>query len=184
MAARRARAAELERMAGELDPNVSRRQRAIVILGTAVVGIALSVIAIVTRAEDVSPRSLLLQSLVPSGVYLLLALLWWRRHAQKQFNRRAAFCGATLIFGITLSRLFGLWAGMASPHILLHDMMLGAATCMMASVLVIDQLAWAGLFMLVAAAYVALHPEHAMLGFSLSSGFALVVVAGFAWRRR
>src|SRR5205807_8031165 len=79
LASRRARAAGLERLARELDPNVASRQRAIATLALALVGLGLSVSAFVGEARDVTLKTLFFQSLAPVAMVAITSVLLRRQ---------------------------------------------------------------------------------------------------------
>src|SRR5205823_3402973 len=143
---------------------------------------ALSVLAFVGDARAIAPRALLYQSLAPLAA--LIAVAAWLRRALlgTAFNRRMVAGGAAIIGGITVSRALGVLAGVSAPQMLLHDCLLAAAVLALCTAFLFRWLAWSVLFMLAAAAAAAVSPAHAMAAFSLASGAALIVSAGFAWR--
>ncbi len=183
LAARRARAAALEQMARDLDPRISGRQRALASAALALVGVGLSVSAIVGDRSDVTPRGILLESLGPLAV-LLLALALLRRHLLRTaLNRRLVVGTLAAILGDKVSRALGVLAGMSAAHMLVHDSLLLAAVAAVCGALVFRWVAWCALILLAAAAGAAASPGHAMLSFSLGTGVALVAIVAFTWKK-
>ena len=182
LSSRRARAAELERLARELDPSVSRRQRAIGLAALALVGVGLSIAAIVTDQRDLTTRRLLYQSFGPLAILAIMVAALRRAVLRTAFNRRVTLAGAAMIGGITLSRALGLLAGAGAAHVLVNDSLLVAVVSAMSAVLLFRWLAWTSLLLLAAATAAALRPERAMLAFSLATGAALLANVYFAWR--
>jgi serine/threonine-protein kinase len=182
LAARRARAAELERLAHDHDPIVSSRQRTLVFVIMALIGAALSVQALVADASSLTPRRFFHVSLVPLGGTLLIGV-WLRHHIfRTALNRRAGFGLLTLVLGISVSRALGLAAGFTVPQMVLCDLLfiVGVSACLAASVF--RWIAWCTLIALASAVIAALSPERAVLAFSLGSGVGLVLAAFLAWR--
>jgi serine/threonine-protein kinase len=182
LAKRRARAAELERLAKNLDPGVSSRQRAFGAAALALVGTALSVLGLFGGQESISPRILFYQSLPPLAVLGLALALLWRDVLSTSINRRLVLGGLAVVGGISLSRALGWIAGVSAPVMLVYDSLLGAAVALMVSAISFRWMAWVGFVMAGAAAQAALHPKRAMAAFSLGSGLALILIAILSFR--
>jgi serine/threonine-protein kinase len=184
LAARSSRAADLERLARDLDPDALGPHRAIVLGVLALVGLVLTVIGIAMYPAQPSPARLLYQSFVPVGVLAVLSLAMRRQVAATAFNRRLVFAGIAMMGGVALSRALELQAGVATPTILLHDSVLCCITLAISASFLFRWLLWASLLMLAAAVIAALSPAHAHLGFSLASGASFLLVAAFGRRPR
>ncbi|MFN8010766.1 MAG: serine/threonine-protein kinase [Holophagaceae bacterium] len=188
LAARRARSEALERLARDLDPTISERQRNWVMAGLSAVVVAVALPLVVKGpGYQPSPRELCLVSLVPTGaVVLLLALL--RRHVlASAVNRRSAFGTLLVVSSVSLSRLLGLRQGLGAPAMLLHDALLIALTLAMGAFTVFPWLGWLALPMLLAAAACALWPAWSFLAFSAGTAAAVVLGlerSGLLRRRR
>jgi len=184
LGARRARAAELERLARDLDPEALGPYRVLVFAALAVVGVGLAVVGIAMYPRQPSPAQLLYQSFAPLGLLLALAMVLRRRFLATAFNRRLLVAGLATIGGITVSRALELHAGMPTPAILLHDSLLSTVALAIAASFLFRWLAWLALLMLAAAVVAATSPAHAHVAFSIASGTTLSLMTVFGRRRR
>ena len=118
---RHARSAELERLARELDPTVSHRQRQIAMTAVGVVGVGLSVSSFVWDRSEVTPMGIFLESLGPVGIVVLNAVIFRRHLFRTALNRRSVVGLVVAVLGVTASRALGLLAGATSAQILARD---------------------------------------------------------------
>jgi len=182
LAARRGRVAELERLADELDPAVSRRQRTIASVAVAAIGVALSVSSFVFSQGEVSPREILGQSFAPLAIAVVMLGLFRRQLLQNLVNRRAVVVALTAIAGITVNRAFGLLAGTKTSDILAHDSLLVAALACASAALLFRWFVWPAVIMVASAVACEALPAEAMHAFSLASGASLLVAVWFVRR--
>jgi serine/threonine-protein kinase len=182
LASRRARAAELERLARDLDPTISSRQRGIGHAALAIVGVALSVRGVLNAQAEVTPKELFLQSLAPLGVSVLATAAFRRQLFGTAFNARVVVTGFGIVGGITADRALGLVTGASSAEMLVHDSLLAATVGLVCAAFLFRWVVWAAFPMLAAAAVAAAAPEQAMRAFSLGSGTALLTGLFFVWR--
>ncbi len=182
LAVRRGRVAELERLAEELDPGVSKRQRTITMLALATIGVGLSVSSFVFDRRGVTPSTILGESFGPLAIVVVMVVLFRRQLLRTLINRRVVAGILTAIGGITVNRALGLVAGRSAADILAHDSLLVAALAVAGAALLFRWLVWPGLVMLGGAVAAAIVPEQAVHAFSVASGVTLVVVVWFVWR--
>jgi serine/threonine-protein kinase len=183
LASRRARTAELERLARDHDPSVSQRQRGLGAAAIGVVAVGLAAMSI-ARPETPSPRALFYQSLAPLAIFFVAALVLRRHVLHTTFNRGVTYSMGVIIGGITLSRALGLMAGVSSAQMLTHDSLVAAIGCAVGGALALRSFWWSAPMMLAAAFVSAASPERAMLAFSLATGLAFAVVLLALLRRR
>jgi eukaryotic-like serine/threonine-protein kinase len=170
LALRRARAAELERMARELDPSVGQRPRAIAATALTAVAVGLSVVSIVTGQAWLTPRILLVQACAPLGAFLLALVVFGRAVIKNAFNRSIAVTAAAIVGGIAVSRVFGVMGHASVPQILTNDCLIGAVATAVSGASILPAAWWCAGMLGAAAVGAALAPEHAMLAFSLGTG--------------
>ncbi len=182
LAGRRSRAAELERLARDLDPSISSRQRAIGYAALVILGVGLSVRGVLDAQAEDTPRTLFLQSLAPLALIALAVAALRRQLLGTALNRRAVIAVLCVVAGVTVDRALGLVSGASPAEILVHDSLLAATVGFACATFLFRWLAWAALLMLVAAVVGAAAPDQAMRAFSLSSGAALLAGLVFAWR--
>jgi serine/threonine-protein kinase len=184
LASRRARAAELERFAHDMDPTISSRQRVLVYVALAAAGVALSIAAIVRGDAAITPRELFAQSFGPLVVLVLVSALLRRHVMATAINRRATVACVAMIGGVSLSRGIALIAGSDVPHMIMSDCLLLGVAVSVSSLYALSWAAWTAPFLLAGAVATALRPERAMFWFSLATGIALVLCAILAWKNR
>ena len=184
LAARRARAAELERLARDLDPEPLGPERAIAFAVLGLIGVALAAAGLVSYPAQPSPARMFQQSFVPLGAFALLTALLRRRVLQTVVNRRLVLLGVALIGGITLSRGLGVAAGTTTPVMMLHDGLLAGVILGVGASYLFRWMMAPALMMLAAAVVAATSPPHAHLAFSLASGGGFLVAATIGGRRR
>jgi hypothetical protein len=180
LSVRRTRAAELERLAFELDPEVASRQRTWVIFGLAATSVVVAFVA--GRRGAPSPSELFYISFVPLGALIGL-LLAFRNHVMKNaINRRTAWGLMICIAGISLSRGLGLRLGLSTAAMLMHDCLLLCALTAFGSMTLFAWLRWASVLLGAAAMACALMPAHAHRWFSFGISCALGLAAWTAWK--
>jgi serine/threonine protein kinase len=183
LAARRSRAADLERLAREMDPAVARRQRALSCAALAVVGIGLSVASFVVDPRTVTPAGILRDSLAPLGILVVMTVAL-RRHVLKNvINRRIAANLLLTVAAVTVDRALGLLGGASASRILAQDTFLLAVIEVMAATLIFSWLGWCAGILFAGAIVAAAAPEQALHAFSVSTGAALLVAVWVVWRR-
>jgi hypothetical protein len=175
LGSRRARAAELERVAHEHDPRVSSRQRTVGLAALALVGVGLSVSSFVVDTRDVTTRSLLLQSLGPLGAVVLSAGVMRRHLLRTLLNRRMTVATIALTAFVTVNRALGLVAGVAAPQIVVSDCAGLAAVCALGAAVFFRWMAFAVPVLLAGAVAAAVWPERAVAAFSAATGVGLLV---------
>jgi serine/threonine-protein kinase len=180
LAARRGRAAELERQARELDPRVGGRARAAAAAAIAVCGVALSLTGLFGDPAGPSPRRLFVEALVPLAVALASAGLLVRRLWRTALNRRAAAAVIALLGGIVLSRGLGVLESAPPAHILVADLLLCAVWSAVGGALLFSWLAWLAPLLLASAVVAAAWPGRALVVFELATGGALLLGAAGA----
>jgi serine/threonine-protein kinase len=178
---RRARAAELERLARDLDPNTARRPRELAYAALAAVGLGLSASAFLGR-RDVSTRGIFYESLAPVAIVAIATLVLRRQLLRTTLNRRTVFGLQATLLGVAIHRALGLLAGMSATHVLVGDLVLLGTMAMLGAAFVFRWVAWCGVVLLVGAAWAAAVPEEAMRAFAAASGVAFLVMGYFAWR--
>lgn len=176
LAARRARAADLERLAHELDPRVAHPQRVALAGAFAAVGVTLGIWAILRGSAHVTTKDLFHRSLVPLALVLLLVAAMRRQLASNALNRRAAAGLVVLVATISLGRAVALVAGLPPSAAILQDLLVVIAGSAMAAVHLARVFGWITALALAAAVVVARVPEHAVTAFSLVSGAALLLM--------
>ncbi len=176
-ASRRARSAALERLARELDPSISSRQRAIGLGVLAVVGVALSIGGFLTEQATLTPRALFYQSLAPLGGVLVVAVVLRRHLFGTDLNRRLAHAAIVEVLSVVASNAVGCAAGVSVPHLLAFDALVFAAITAQGAALMFRWLAFFSVVMLGVAVWAASFPDQAMRAFSLGTGVSLVVSA-------
>lgn len=185
LAERRARAAELERMARDLDPSVSARSRALVTALLGCAAVALFLVAISRGlAHQPTPRELLIKSLVPFGLSIVLAIVFRRHLMTSSVNRQTLVGLVTISTAITLDRALGLQLGLSTPTMIVHDCLLTAAVGAFATTTFPR---WVGLLaaLLVLAAFLAAYfPAYAHFTFNFAVSIGLFVVAALSWQKR
>ena len=181
LAVRRARAAELERLARDHDPNAARRPRALAYSALGAVGLGLSASAFVGRRE-VSNASILYESFAPVVIVAVTTLLLRRQLLGTALNRRSLFTLEATLVAVTLHRALGLFAGMRPAHVLLGDLVLLAAATLAGAAFTFRWIAWVGVLMLAGAVWSAAMPEDAMRAFAAATGAAFLVSGFFVWR--
>jgi eukaryotic-like serine/threonine-protein kinase len=184
LAARRTRAADLERLADELDPTVARRQRTISTAALAAIGVGLSVASFAFDRGTVTPLEIFRESFGPLALAIVMVTALRKQLLRTLVNRRVVAATFTAIGGVTVNRALGLLAGMSTSHILMHDSLLIAAIAFASAALLFRWLAWLGAVMLSGAIVAAVAPAHAMHAFSLASGVGLVVSVWFVWQTK
>jgi serine/threonine-protein kinase len=182
LGSRRSRAAQLERLAHELDPGVSGRQRVLALVGLAVIGVALSLSGLVADGRAVTTRDIAFQSLAPLAAVTASAVLLRRHLLRTLLNRRilASLVVATSV--VSVDRALGLLAGTPAPQVLVFDCLALAALGALAAFVFFRWVAWCAALLLGAAVVAAVAPERAMAAFSVGSGGALLVGVFFASR--
>ncbi len=183
LASRRARAAELERLAIEHDRTKAGPIRAMAFAAVALVGAGLSLFAIVTRQDDVTPRALFFQSLGPLGVFGCGALILRRRLFASAFNRRLVLGCAAVLLGITLSRAYGVYAGLSAPNILVYDLLLATLITGLCAAFLFRWVVWSALGFAAGMLAAIFWPSQAMVAFSAVTGIGLILNAYFVWTR-
>ncbi|MBL8719002.1 MAG: protein kinase, partial [Myxococcales bacterium] len=173
MAARRTRLAELERLAHELDPGVSRAQRARIAATLSALAVVLGVLG-VARGGEVTSRGLLLESLLPLGVAVGLVLAF-RHQLRTTINRRGASVLVVLVSTLTAHRALAHARGLSPATILTQDLLLASLCVGLTGILLERRTAVALLATLPAALVAALSPAHAVLAFSLASSGGLLL---------
>jgi serine/threonine protein kinase len=182
LGSRRSRAAQLERLAHELDPGVSSRQRAGALLGLAAIGVTLSLSGVLADGRAVTTRDLAFQSLGPLGAVTVFAVLLRRHLLRTLLNRRilAGLLVATSV--ISVNRALGMLAGVSAPQVLVFDCLALAALSTIAAFVFFRWVGWFAALLLAAAITAAVAPERALAAFSLGTGSALLLGVVFAWR--
>jgi serine/threonine-protein kinase len=181
LASRRARSAELERLARDLDPSLARRPRALAFAALAVVGVGLSASAFVGRG-DVSTTTLFEESLAPVAI-VALATLFLRRHLlTTALNRRGVAATLAAVAMVTVHRALGLLGGNSVAHVLVGDQLLLALLAVVAAIFLFRWTAWAGVLLVAGAIWAAASPDDAMRAFSAATGAALLAVGYFVWK--
>lgn len=175
LAARRARTAELERIARDLDPSVGARQRGLAHVALAVMGGLISVVAL-ARGFRHQPTAddLIKEGIGPAVVVGGVIAALWRHIWRTAVNRRIALVGAVVVTAILLDRVLDARASVVPAQILGHDAMLVAAVCLAS---VGRGLRWLGAvaaIMLATAAACSLFPARAMLAFAVGSAASLL----------
>jgi hypothetical protein len=181
LAVRRARAAELERLARDLDPNTARRPRELAYAALGAVGLGLSVSAFVGRG-DVSTASILYESFAPVAIVAVATLVLRKQLLRTALNRRTVFMLQAGLLAVTLHRALGVLAGMSPAHVLLGDQILLAMLALASSAILFRWVAWLGVIMVGGAAWSAAVPEDAMRAFAAATGAAFLVSGFFVWR--
>jgi len=181
LGSRRARAAELERLARDLDPNTARRPRELAYAALAAVGLGLSASAFVDRGE-VTTTSIFYESLAPVAIVAVVTLLLREKLLKTTLNRRAVFTLQATLVAVTLHRGLGVLAGMSAAHVLVGDQVLLATVAMASAAFLFRWVAWCGVVLLGGAAWAAAVPGDAMRAFAAASGAAFLVAGYFAWR--
>jgi serine/threonine-protein kinase len=181
LAVRRARAAELERLARDLDPNTARRPRELAYAALGAVGMGLSVSAFVDR-KDVSTTSILYESFAPVAIVAVATLVLRKQLLRTALNRRTVFMLQAGLLAVTLHRALGVLAGMSPAHVLLGDQILLAMLALASSAILFRWVAWLGVIMVAGAAWSAAVPEDAMRAFAAATGAAFLVSGFFVWR--
>lgn len=175
-ALRRHRAAALERLARDLDPTVSARQRNLAVAGLTVAALVVSLpVAVHGLRYQPSPKELLVASLVPLGAVLLFTIALRGPLAHSAVNRRSALGMLTMVAAIALSRFLGLQAGLSAPAMLLHDSMIGAALASFGAVTVFGWLKWMAALLLASAGVCGFFPELAFTAFSAATSLSLLL---------
>ncbi|MGZ3418463.1 MAG: protein kinase domain-containing protein [Polyangiales bacterium] len=184
--ARRARTAELERLARDLDPSISARPRAAVVAILGCLSVALLVVAVSRGVRtQPSPRQLLMFSFAPLGIALGLTVVL-RRHLMSSSVNRQTIAGLLIgTLSITLERALGLKLGIPTASMIVHDCLLGAAMMAFAATSNLPRwlvLVWA--LMMGAAIVITFFPLYAHFTFNLTMSIVLLVCAAFAWDKR
>jgi serine/threonine-protein kinase len=173
---RRTRAAELERLARDLDPAVSARHRNLAVAGLALAAVAVALPVVFHGVRyQASPRELLLASLVPLAMVILVTVVLRRPLAHSAVNRRSAVAMLIMVTAISLSRLLGFHIGSSAAAMLLHDCMIGAVLASFAAVTIFPWLKWVAGVMLLSAGVCALFPDFAFLAFSVATSASLLL---------
>lgn len=175
LSARRARAAELERLAHDLDPGVSRGQRVAISAVLSVLAIGLAVGNVVRGAGSVSTRGLFLESLVPLLASLVLLAMARRHVTRNAVNRRASAALVVFVAAIALGRGLATMGGVPPSTALLQDHLVVAAGAALLTVYVDRWYAALTLLALASAVVAARAPDHAVAAFGVVSGAGLVV---------
>ena len=184
LAARRARAAELERFARDNDIGVASRERGLALAGVMLVGVALSISAVV-KPENPTPTVLFYQSLGPDAALAVAAFLLRRRLRATPISKRVMLGLAMILGSVTLSRAFALATGLDTAAMLVRDcLLLGCMSALAALVAPLGSMALSSVALLAAGAGAAAWPARAFFCFSLGTGFALVTCAMAAYRER
>jgi hypothetical protein len=170
-------ASELERMARELDPQVARRQRAVVSGALALVGVFLSVWGVAGNWRRATPERLFFQSLAPLAIVSLSVALLRRHVLGTALNRRATAGVLVLVGSIPLNRVLGLVGGSTPAQMVVSDALLVGALGALGAALLFRWLTVPALLMLSTAALGVASPEHAVLAFQLVSGLCVVTMA-------
>ncbi len=173
MAARRSRLAELERLAHELDPGVSRAQRARIAAAMSLLALVLGALG-VARGAAVTARGLLLESLLPLafGVALVAA---FRRNLRTTINRRGVFMLLVVLATLPVHRALAHGMGLSVPTILTQDLLLVSVVVVLAGALLEGRTLVVLLATAPATVVAALAPVHAVLAFSLASSCGLLL---------
>jgi len=174
MAARRARVSELERLAHELDPGVSRAQRGRIAAALSVLAVVLGVLGAL-RGSQVTSWGLLLESLLPLGVGVGL-LLGFRHKLRTTVNRRGALVLLVVLATVVAHRALAHAMALTPPTILAHDLLLVSVAAGLGALLLERRLGVVLLATLPAAVVAALSPSHAVLAFSVASSGGLLLV--------
>lgn len=180
LASRRARAAELERLARDLDPNTARRPRELAYAALGAVGLGLSASAFVDRGA-VSTTSLFYESLAPVAIVAAATLVLRRQLLQTALNRRAFFALQATLTAVTFHRALGLLASMSAAHVLVGDQILLGTVSIAGAAFVFRWFAWCGIVMLGGAVWAAAAPADAMRSFAAATGVSFLVAGYFAW---
>jgi hypothetical protein len=182
LAKRQSRAAKLERLAQDLDPGVSRRQRALGLGAVAVVGVGLSVSGFVTNGRDLTTSVLLRQSLGPFAASVISALVLRKHVLRTALNRRSTAGVIAITASIAADRALALLAGVPAAQVLVFDCVVACAIAGLTSWWLFPWLAWPAAVMAGAAVWAAASPEQAMTAFSAGTGVSLVASVFFAAR--
>jgi serine/threonine-protein kinase len=185
LAERRARAAELERIARDLDPSVSARPRALVMGLLGCSAIALFVVALLRGIDhQPSPRDLLFFSFAPLGFSLALAVVF-RKHLMRSVVNRQTMVGLlTGTFSITIGRALGVRLGVSTPTMIVHDCLIAAALTAYATTTFPWVLGLISALMLAAAGVAATFPAYAHFTFNSAISVSLFLSATIAWQKR
>jgi serine/threonine protein kinase len=182
LGSRRSRAAELERLARELDPSVGSVPRALALAGLVLVGVGLSVSGFLVDGRAVTTRSLLYQSLGPLAATVVGALALRRHLLRTTLNRRLTLSIVLVTTVLTADRLLALQLGLSGPQVLAFDCLAVAALLTLGAVVFFRWLGYSAALALAASVVAALWPERAMAAFSASTGVGLLVGLYFASR--
>ncbi len=181
LSARRARSAELEKIARLLDPRVAARQRIYAIGGMAIVTSAMLANALGQGLRHIpEPRWLFRASFLPCIVVIPLTLAFRRQLSASTINKQAAFLLWAGSYSICISRALDLRAGTAGPAMLVHDSMIAAALAAFAAA-TLPRWVWASFAFFVTSAVVGtLDPALAHVAFNVAVGGALMLGVLFA----
>ncbi|HEX3344723.1 MAG TPA: hypothetical protein VHS09_09135, partial [Polyangiaceae bacterium] len=175
LASRRARVAELERLARDLDPNTARLPRVLAFAALAAVGLGLSASALVTR-PDVTALALFEESLAPVAIVSLSTLALRRHLLATALNRRGAVSTLAAVTAVSVHRALGLLAGIGAAPLLVGDLVLLALAAALGAVFLFRWVAWGTVLLLAGAAWAAASPADAMRAFSAATGASLIAL--------
>jgi serine/threonine-protein kinase len=179
--ARRARSAELERLARERDPRISARARAVGVAGFAALGIAMAIGAVVV-VDRPTPGQLLVFPTVLAVAALGAALSFRRSVLRTAFNRQFL---ATVLVGLGLmfaGRATGLVTDIEPAVHFARDAFVWAAVLIVGSVAYLRWALWPALVFTVAGVVCMLVPEQALRVFAGATSLAVLLGAVLAWR--
>ena len=182
LAARRTRAAELERLARELDPGISRRQRMIALVAMAGVALTLSVSAFASDRRGVDTAAIFRESIGPLVAVVGLLALLRRSLLATELNRRANLCLLVIVAGITVHRGLALIAGTPAPQVLASDCFFIAMIAAAGAIAVFRWLVAVSVIMLLSAFWAAVAPNDAMRAFSAGVGASILACVFFTAR--
>jgi serine/threonine-protein kinase len=183
---RRARAAELERLARERDPSVAADVRAVAILGLLVLSSIVVGIAAATASTqgDLGAWQLVLY---PSGVLFVILVgtaFLRKRLLENAFNRQATLLIITLMVTVIVSRMLNAIAPIHVANVFARDSLACAAVLAVGAFTLLRWLGWLALVMVATALGCVLVPERALLVFGGGTTLSVFFATGFAWRSR
>lgn len=172
---RRRRAEELEKLARDLDPTVSRLPRVVGLSLFAIVAVGLSLPAVLGLRRDVTATQIFHESFGP--LFIVGAILFGLRHRllTTTFNRRAHGLLFLVVSSVTVHRGLALFAGTPAIHVLRSDALIIAILSFAGALFVLRWLLVPALLMLGAAVWAALDPPDAMRAFNAGTGVSILV---------
>ena len=184
VAARRARTAELERLAKDLDPNVASRQRILGQTSVVIVGLGLSAMAF-AKGIDFQPAAgdLIKEGAAPVLTFVIAAIAMRKQLLRTAINRRASLCFGVAVVLILFGRVIGARAGTPPAQMLAQDSTVVAAAAFVTAGSTFPWMAWIGFVMMATGAACALRPGQAAFAFAVGTAVSLVSVAFLSGRR-